>query len=178
MVLSFIRSQLIIFSKQIESSSFGTKNLRQKECYKNVTIWEAFFTQSHSSLRLCNRMWCWFYENNFLPSWNASAYYTVRRKAIKRIFFFKPVSKKNLVAKTRTWARADASSAMYHRTMEPSACPDKNPVPFWLTANETTYESVAYNVLPWNVSSVHVSAFKYFFVKYVYWSSHSKNNIF
>ena len=42
MVLSFIRSQLIIFSKLIESPSLGTKNLRQKECYKNVTIWEAF----------------------------------------------------------------------------------------------------------------------------------------
>jgi hypothetical protein len=35
---------------------------------------------------------------------------------------------------------------MYQRMIDPSAWPDKNPVPFWFTAKETTYESVAYKV--------------------------------
>ena len=36
---------------------------------------------------------------------------------------------------------------MYHRTMDPSACPDKKPVPSVFEAKDTAYESVLYKVL-------------------------------
>ena len=48
---------------------------------------------------------------------------------------------------SKTWGRLFWSSAMYHRTMDPSACPDKKPVPSVFEAKATAYESVLYKVL-------------------------------
>ena len=36
---------------------------------------------------------------------------------------------------------------MYQRTMDPSACPDRKPVPSVFEAKATAYESVLYSVL-------------------------------